>query len=127
LMELAHGTREVSQCAPEDVICSMPDKVITNILNCLPIQDAIKTGRFEGKGNFIVKNLSKLLLQLKGPITKFVLLIPYGIKYDVEDLYHFVLIMSRKGIKELTLDNATYDRDPLEWPTQIYSCIDDDV
>ncbi|GKD05897.1 F-box/FBD/LRR-repeat protein-like protein [Tanacetum coccineum] len=42
-MELAHGTRQVSPSAPEDFITSMPDDVITNILDHLLVKDAVRT------------------------------------------------------------------------------------
>ncbi|GJU24676.1 F-box/FBD/LRR-repeat protein-like protein [Tanacetum coccineum] len=106
----------------------MPDNVMTNILDRLPIQDAVKTGIlsrdwrfkwtlltqlvFDDKffqnlpNKYDVKNLSRLLLHLKGPIKKFDLYMPYNeIILDVEDVNHWILFLSRKGIEELTLSN----------------------
>nr|GFC26117.1 hypothetical protein [Tanacetum cinerariifolium] len=43
-MDQVYGSRKLSKFAPEDVISSMPDDVMTNILNRLPLQDAVRTG-----------------------------------------------------------------------------------
>nr|GEU66212.1 hypothetical protein [Tanacetum cinerariifolium] len=140
-MELAHGTRQVSPSAAEDFISNMPDDVITNILDRLRVKDAIRTDawcrnwrfkwtlltklifdkKFFAKNNFNVKELSKLLFHLKGPITKFALFIDYKI-LDVEDVNHCVLSLSRKGIKELTINNTLPAR--LELAANLYSCME---
>ncbi|GJW06049.1 F-box/FBD/LRR-repeat protein-like protein [Tanacetum coccineum] len=147
-MELAHGTRQVSQIAPDDFISSMPDDVISNILDRLQVKDAIRTDiwsrnwrfkwtmlpklifdkKFFRQNNFKGNELSELLFHLKGPITKFALFIDPTI-LDVEDVNRCVLILSRKGIKVLTLNNTLTLNNrlcapKLELATHIYSCME---
>ncbi|GKD72776.1 F-box/FBD/LRR-repeat protein-like protein, partial [Tanacetum coccineum] len=126
----------------------MPENVITNILDHLPIKDAVRTDILSKYWRFkytmvtslvfdykflrilpykykrkMVKIISRLLLHLKGPITKFVLYIPSRDDddfLDVEDLDQWVLFLSRNGIEDLTL--ISLHDDPLELPTQVYSC-----
>nr|GEW17880.1 hypothetical protein [Tanacetum cinerariifolium] len=52
--------------------------------------------------------LSRILLHLRDDITKIVIEIlppPFKHTLDIEDIYHLVLFVSRKGIQELSLDN----------------------
>ncbi|KAJ0683235.1 putative F-box domain, leucine-rich repeat domain superfamily, F-box-like domain superfamily [Helianthus annuus] len=42
-MELIKGTHKVSKVASGGIISSMPDNVVTNILDRLPLQDAVRT------------------------------------------------------------------------------------
>lgn len=144
-MEPVHGAHKASKCALEDFISSMPDNVITNILDRLPIQDAVKTSMLSRDwrskwtlltqltfdewffrylpNNFDGKHITRLLLHLKGPIRKFVLsfmnheLGSQVLNYD--EIHHWVLFLSRKGIEELTINNWTSE--PLKMPTQLYS------
>ncbi|XP_071729097.1 F-box/FBD/LRR-repeat protein At1g13570-like [Rutidosis leptorrhynchoides] len=146
-MELAAGTHEASKVVLEDVINSMPDNVVTNILDRLPIQYAVRTSilskkwRFKwtmlthlvldnkfyeyllrlGIGNWYnVSNISILLLHLKGPITKFVLYIPNDKIFDVGAVNNWIVFLSRNGVKELTLKNMHETR--LKLSTHIFSC-----
>ena len=103
-MEQVHGSRKATKFALDDVFSSMPDGVITNILNRLPLQDAVRTstlsrnwrdkwttmnqlvfdedfylylqkkGNEKDYGNII----SRLLFLLKGDITKFDLYLEKG-------------------------------------------------
>ncbi|GJX02984.1 putative F-box-like domain superfamily protein [Tanacetum coccineum] len=144
-MERVHATHKASKCALEDFISSMPDNVITNILDRLPIQDAVKTGMLSRDwrskwtlltqlifdenffhflpNHFEGKHITRLLLHLKGPIRKFDLsfmsgmLEPQVLNYD--EIYQWVLFLSKKGIEELTINN--YSGGPLKLPTQLYS------
>ena len=107
-MELVPETSEASKLTPEDVIGSMPENVITNILGRLSIKEAVRTGILSSKWKYMWnlvtqlvfddaffklglaagksydygKIISGLLLCLNGPITKFVLHIPYNITLD---------------------------------------------
>ncbi|XP_071736912.1 F-box/FBD/LRR-repeat protein At1g13570-like [Rutidosis leptorrhynchoides] len=155
-MELIQGTRDDSNLSTkdDDIISSMPNIVITNIMNRLPIQDAIRTSilarnwrlkwttltqlvfdkdfvqylgeRQEKQDNvgddnwYDEKNISGLFPHLMGPITKFVLTIPYGKVLDVKDFYDWVMFLSRKGIMEFTLENN--NKETVELPTSIFSC-----
>ncbi|XP_071729091.1 F-box/FBD/LRR-repeat protein At1g13570-like [Rutidosis leptorrhynchoides] len=149
-MELVLGTYKVSKVVLEDVINSTPDNVITNILDRLPIQDALRTAilsrkwRFKwtmltrlvfdwmfyeylvglGMNNWYdVRNIiSRLFLHLKGPITKFVLYIPSGMVFNVEDINDWIMFLSRNGVKEFTLNNMHVI--PLKLSTHIFSCVE---
>lgn len=100
IMEVVHGTPQAHQFAPqEDFISNMPDDVINNILERMPIQEAVRTGILSKESRYkwtmltqlVFDNnfykflqvtrsyshyggiISRLLLHLKGPLTKFVL------------------------------------------------------
>nr|XP_043622668.1 F-box/FBD/LRR-repeat protein At1g13570-like isoform X2 [Erigeron canadensis] len=149
-MELVHGRKgRASRCAPvEDVIGNMPENVITNIMDRLPLQEAVRTAILSRKWrykwtllsqlvfdydffqslkrsgdaimHFDQKNISRLMLHLKGAITNFVLDMPEGIALDVEDVNHWIIFLCRIGIKKFTLLN---DYDELKLPANIFSCI----
>ncbi|KAJ0445015.1 putative F-box domain-containing protein [Helianthus annuus] len=73
----------------------------------------------EDKGNN-ESIVSKLLLQLRGPITKFVLDIEH--LSDAEDINNWILFLSRKGLTDLTIMN--WDYSPLALPTNLFSCFE---
>ncbi|XP_076898986.1 F-box/FBD/LRR-repeat protein At1g13570-like isoform X2 [Bidens hawaiensis] len=147
-MELIHGTtQKASKLAPEDFITDMPDIIITNILDRLPIQDAMRTSilarnwRFrwtllsqlvfdrdffdlletqDEDNPFIV--ISRIILRLKGAIVKFDLTIDDLLHYEYltnEDINNLILILSRKGIRDLTIMN--WRGIQLEFPTHLFS------
>ncbi|KAM0047817.1 putative F-box domain, FBD domain, leucine-rich repeat domain superfamily [Helianthus debilis subsp. tardiflorus] len=64
--------------------------------------------------------VSKLLLQLRGPITKFELDIEH--LSDAEDISNWILLLSRKGLTDFTLENSDYT--PLTLPTNLFSCVE---
>ncbi|KAI7754341.1 hypothetical protein M8C21_006029 [Ambrosia artemisiifolia] len=133
-----------SEFEPEDFISIMPDIVVTDILNRLPLLDVVRTSvlsrnwRFKwtllshlkfdedffvyltntkGVDYSFWKTISSLLLHLNGAITRFV--IDLGL-LDVEDIHHLIVFLSKKGIKDLTLT----DRRPLgKLPTHLFSCL----
>ncbi|XP_076918220.1 F-box/FBD/LRR-repeat protein At1g13570-like [Bidens hawaiensis] len=144
-MELVHRKRKESKFAPQDFISNMPDNVVTNILDRLPIQDAVRTGILARKWRFkwnmvsqLVLNddfceflsktkgninkywiiINSLLFHLNGAITKFVL---RG-KLDDGNISLWILFLSRKGIKDLSLvhDGIT----PFKLPTHLFSCLE---
>ncbi|XP_071707212.1 F-box/FBD/LRR-repeat protein At1g13570-like [Rutidosis leptorrhynchoides] len=147
-MEQVPGKHKVSKSASEDIISTMPEDVITRILDRLPIQYAVRTSvlsrnwRFnwtllsqvifdefffdylEGIGGenwYDENNISKILLHLKGSITKFHLYIPEGKVLDVTELDHWVLLLSRKGIKEFILRNR--HEEPCMLSSNLFSCV----
>ncbi|GJT52206.1 putative F-box-like domain superfamily protein [Tanacetum coccineum] len=146
-MELVRGSRKAFKFASEDVISNMSDDVITNILNRLPLQDAVRTCTLSKdwrskwtllnhlifdedfylylqathNGNNYGEIISRLLPYFKGAITKFVLYIPGDSVVDVEDINKRVLFVSQKGIQEFTLKNM--DETPLELPAYLFSCL----
>ncbi|KAI3796252.1 hypothetical protein L1987_38919 [Smallanthus sonchifolius] len=121
-----------------DVICNMPENVITNIMNHLPIRDAVRTSIlarnwrfkwtmltqlvFKHRFSKYGRDLSRLLLHLKGPITKFLLYIPDYMVLDGEDINHWILFLSRKGIKDFTLVN--FRQTLFKLNTHLFSCLD---
>nr|XP_043626621.1 F-box/FBD/LRR-repeat protein At1g13570-like [Erigeron canadensis] len=138
-MEVVHHRR-----GGDDVISSMPENVIANIMDCLPLKDAVATSilspgwRFKWTlvtklildaavidsfpGDFNKSDISRLLLHLK-QVTNFVLTITSDIKLDDADMYHWVMLLSRiRGFKELTLIN--FCETPLKLPSYLFSCLD---
>ncbi|KAK9051162.1 hypothetical protein SSX86_027788 [Deinandra increscens subsp. villosa] len=142
--------RKASESAPKDVICSMPDIVITNILDRLPIQDAVRTSILSSNWRFkwtmlsqlvfdenfytylentkYEKNygriISRLLLHLKGVITKFVLFVveqTYPI-LDDEDIANWILFLSGKGIENLRISKLIGP--PFKLPAHLFSCLE---
>nr|XP_043625877.1 F-box/FBD/LRR-repeat protein At1g13570-like [Erigeron canadensis] len=122
----------------DDVISSMPENVVSNILDRLPIQDAVgtsilsKTWRFKWtlltqlifdyEKDYDEGDINRLLLQLKGPITNFDLCIPDDTVLDVKSINHWVMFLSGKGIQEFTLTNN--HETSLRLPTHLFSCME---
>ncbi|XP_021979104.1 F-box/FBD/LRR-repeat protein At1g13570-like [Helianthus annuus] len=111
-MELIHGTHKASKSARQDFISNMPDNMVTNILDRLALRDAVRTS--------ILSRNWRILLHLRGAITKFFLSIDEVI--DDEDVNHWILLLSRKGIKELTIRN--WHEPPLKLHTHLFSCLE---
>jgi hypothetical protein len=147
-MEPIHRTRKASKSASHDTISSMPEGVITHIMDRLPVQDAVRTGilsrnwrfkwtlltklvfdmeffqyiqRSSRQNQFSSKNLIRILLHLKGDITKFVLYLPWYFMFDLIDINHWVMFLSGKGIKEFTLVNMHEKQFNL--PAHLFTCL----
>ncbi|KAM7493410.1 hypothetical protein LguiB_028019 [Lonicera macranthoides] len=67
--------------------------------------------------SLFVRIIDKIFLLHHGPIQKFILYIPFSQSPDMD---FWILILSRNGIKELTLDNGYVQ--PYKLPSYIYSC-----
>ncbi|GJZ08375.1 F-box/FBD/LRR-repeat protein-like protein [Tanacetum coccineum] len=125
----------------EDIISSMPNNVMNNILERLPIHEAVRTGilsrawRYKWTmlsqlvfdtpfSRYCGKIISRLLLHLKGPITNFVLWIPKGCypEIDEQDINNWILFLSQKGLKQLTLIN--HEHHPFRLTSHIFSCLE---
>lgn len=129
-----------------DYISNMPDNVITNIMNRLPLKDVVRTDtlasnwRFKWTlltdvivdedffyfltNNFDGKELTRLLLQLRGPVRRFVFSVDpkplFGQDYfKYEEIHDWLLFLAREGIEELTIRN--WYGEPVMLPTQLYS------
>lgn len=150
-MEVVDGTPKASQVAPaEDVISSMPGIVISNILDRLPIQEAVRTGilskewrykwkilsqldfdmdfhRFlqdKGKEMYYKRIISRLLLLLKGSIKKFSLCIVEECHsvMDAEDINNWIIFLTENGLKQLTLIYVDPPVQRLRLTSHIFSC-----
>ncbi|KAM0047816.1 putative F-box domain, leucine-rich repeat domain superfamily, F-box-like domain superfamily [Helianthus debilis subsp. tardiflorus] len=145
-MELIHGTHKASKFTPQDFITNMPDNVVTNILDRLPLRDAVRTSILARNWRFRwtmlsqlvidarffmhlsqtrykndhVRVISRILLHLRGAVTKFSLSIDEVI--DDEDINNWILFLSSKGIKDLTLGN--WYETPLKLHTHLFSCLE---
>ncbi|KAJ0445007.1 putative F-box domain, leucine-rich repeat domain superfamily, F-box-like domain superfamily [Helianthus annuus] len=146
IMELIHVTHKASKFAPQDFITNMPDNVVTNILDRLPLRDAVRTSilsrnwrlkwtmlsqivitasffGYLSQTSYInnrVRVIDRILLHVRGAITKFFLSIDEVI--DDEDINHWILFLSRKGIKDLTIKNWYVT--PLKLHTHLFSCLE---
>nr|XP_043627208.1 F-box/FBD/LRR-repeat protein At1g13570-like [Erigeron canadensis] len=116
----------------------MPENVVTYILDSLPIKDAARTSILSRTWRFkwtmltqIVfdfdkyydeRDLSIFLLQLIGPVTKFILLVPNNKELDVKDIKRWIMFLSRKGIKEFAIINNHLK--PLKLPSHLFSCLE---
>ncbi|KAJ0462211.1 F-box/FBD/LRR-repeat protein At1g13570-like [Helianthus annuus] len=149
MMKLTDLTRKASKFVPQDFISNMPDNVVTNILDRLPLQHAVRTSilsrnwRFkwttltqlvfdEKFFEYLTKTkgksncggiISRLLLQIKGVVEKFVLSMG-KVKgtNDVENINHWILFLSTKSIKDLTLRSV--NGIPVKLPTHLFSCLE---
>ncbi|XP_071709883.1 F-box/FBD/LRR-repeat protein At1g13570-like [Rutidosis leptorrhynchoides] len=147
-MDSVFGKHKTSKSAFKDIISSMPEDVITNILNRLPIQYAVTTSTLSRNWRFKWTSLSHVVLDkeffdflrglgvenwysemiisqilhhLKGSITKFDLFIPYDKVLDVNTIDHWLMLLSKKGIKELKLINMY--QEPLRLSSNLFSCV----
>ena len=113
-------------------ISNMPDNVITNILNRLPLKEAVTTSslaknwRFKWtlltdvvvdedffyflENKFDGRHVTRLLLQLIGPIRRFVFSVEpktlFGQDdFNYEEIHDWLLLLGRQGIEELIIHN----------------------
>lgn len=133
----------------EDRISSLPRNVIDHILDGIPIRDAARASLLSRKwryvlaeyphlrlnqqfSNAIARNrlptefnndyvhiVNRILLQHFGPILKFVLDLPELYPMRLSDVDQWMLFLSRKGLRELTLDNSSSS--PYKLPSYIFS------
>ena len=148
IMELVHGSSKTSKLAQDDVISSMPDDVITNILIRLPLEDAMRTGilstnwkhkwttltqlvfdeefyeylKVKGKEKDYGRIISMFLDRHKGTMAKFYLYIEEGCNsmLEVQDIDNWLLVLSGKEIMEFTLINM--DETRIKLTTHLFSC-----
>ncbi|XP_071741366.1 F-box/FBD/LRR-repeat protein At1g13570-like [Rutidosis leptorrhynchoides] len=137
-MEPVHGSSlKRLNSASEDRISRMPDDVLTDIMDHLPIEDAVRTSILSRNWRYkwhsltqlrlnlgkhsccIERNISTILLSLNGPVTNFDLCVKHYYVSDVVDISSWVLFLSRKGIKKLTIFNFYQT---LELPNHLFSC-----
>ncbi|GKB98285.1 putative F-box-like domain superfamily protein, partial [Tanacetum coccineum] len=133
IIEQTHGSRKASKFTSDDVISSTLNDVLTNILNRLPLQDAVRTGTLLRSWRYkwtminqlifdedFYKYLQKIekekdygriidlfLRHHNGSVTKFHLYIEKGCNsiLDVDDIRNWILVLSQKGILEFPLLN----------------------
>ncbi|XP_076918221.1 F-box/FBD/LRR-repeat protein At1g13570-like [Bidens hawaiensis] len=128
----------------------MPDNVLTNILDRLPLQDAARTAilarnwRFKwtmlisqlvfdedffeylrktkAENDNQVRVISRILFQLRGAITKFFLYVDDDLDVEDEDVIHWISFLFGKGMTGLTVINCHFT--PLKLPTRLFSCLE---
>ncbi|GJS55245.1 F-box/FBD/LRR-repeat protein-like protein, partial [Tanacetum coccineum] len=150
-MEGVDETPKASQVAlEEDVISSMPDIVMNNILDRLPTQEAVRTAilskdwRYKRKilsqlvfdenfygflqatknERYYGKIISSLMHHLKGSIKKFVLCIDdkcYSVM-DAEDINKWIIYLTENGLKQLTIKYL--GEKPLRLTSHIFSYLE---
>ncbi|KAI7754363.1 hypothetical protein M8C21_006051 [Ambrosia artemisiifolia] len=142
--------RKASNFATKDFISNMPDNVVTHILDRLPVQDAVKTSslsknwrlkwtmltqlvfddnfvdyltKTDGESKF-GRIISRIFLNLKSAITKFVLYIDErnNSALDDEDIVHWIMLLSKKGVEDLTIMKTFGE--PLTLPFHLFSCLE---
>ncbi|XP_076927815.1 F-box/FBD/LRR-repeat protein At1g13570-like [Bidens hawaiensis] len=140
-MEPIHMTRQKTfMLVHEDVIGNMPDNVITNILDRLPLQDAVRTGVLSSNWRFKwtmlshlvldcnffeylrkikaeddhVKVISRILFQLRGAVTNFFLYVDDQLDVEDEDIVHWISFFTL----------AYFGEEPLKLPIRLFSCLD---
>ncbi|XP_058183589.1 F-box/FBD/LRR-repeat protein At1g13570-like isoform X2 [Rhododendron vialii] len=132
----------------KDIISDLPRNIIESILQRMPVRDAARTSILSSKWRYfwttisqlvldnqffeetlrikpivqleLAKAVEKILLLHNGPIQKFVLCLPVISFNGRSDIDHWILFLSRNGIKDFTLDNST--NTPYEMHSCIYSC-----
>ncbi|XP_076884202.1 F-box/FBD/LRR-repeat protein At1g13570-like [Bidens hawaiensis] len=146
-MHLIQGTHKAPKLAREDLISNMPDDVLTNILDRLPIQDAVRTSILARNWRFnwtllsqlvfdenfyyyltrtndeskLGRIINRLLLHVKGAIIKFSLCMLDEL--DDADIANWILLLSKKGVKDLAIWKMGI-RDQLKLPTHLFSCLE---
>ena len=129
-----------------DYISNMPENVINNILNRLPLTEAVTTSilsknwRYKWtlltdvildedffyylRSKFDGVHVTRLLLQLKGPIRRFVFSVEPKSLFGMDDLNYeeihaWLLLLGQRGIEELLIHN--WYGEPVTLPTQMYT------
>ena len=129
-----------------DYISNMPENVINNILNRLPLTEAVTTSilsknwRYKWtlltdvildedffyylRSKFDGVHVTRLLLQLKGPIRRFVFSVERNSLFGMDDLNYeeihaWLLLLGQWGIEELVIHNLYGE--PVTLPTQMYT------
>ena len=135
-----------SNCASKEYIGKMPDNVISNILNRLPLKEAVRTSALARNWRykwclltdvildddlfyfvttkFDGKDITKLLQRLRGPIRRFVFSTEpktvcglLDLKY--EEIRDWLSFLSAEGIEEMKIRNWYGEQVTL--PSDIYS------
>ncbi|KAJ0837873.1 putative F-box domain, FBD domain, leucine-rich repeat domain superfamily [Helianthus annuus] len=134
-MEVIQGTHKAPKFAPQDFISSMPDIVVNNILDRLPFGDVVRTSVLSRTWRFKWTMINQLVLDVdffdsieteedededeeeeddddedEDDIS------------DADDMDNWILFLSRRGLKDLTL--MSWDANPLELPACLFSCVE---
>ncbi|KAJ0837875.1 putative F-box domain, leucine-rich repeat domain superfamily, F-box-like domain superfamily [Helianthus annuus] len=116
-MELIHGTHKASKFTPQDFISNMPDNVVTNILDRLPLRDAVRTSILARKWRFRWTMLSQLVIDARF----FMYLSQTRYRNDHVRVISRILLHLR-GLTDLTLGN--WYETPLKLHTHLFSCLE---
>ncbi|XP_060214965.1 F-box/FBD/LRR-repeat protein At1g13570-like [Lycium barbarum] len=141
------GEKRDCQTAPLDILCSLPENVVDDILMRLPLRDAMQTSILSKKWRYNWCRLPELTLDLTnlistkdsippmfkftniiyhlltlhtGPITKFDLSFSSNLMPcpTIDNLIYF---LSRNGIQHLVLKLSSRG-DPYKLPTSLFTC-----
>ncbi|KAG5532605.1 hypothetical protein RHGRI_027036 [Rhododendron griersonianum] len=142
------STMARSRFGRKDIISDLPRNIVESILERMPVRDAARTSILSSKWRYfwttisqlvlddqffqetvriqpivqleLAKAVEKILLLRSGPIQKFVLCLPVLPFNGRSDIDHWLLFLSRNGIKDFTLDNSI--NTPYEMHSCVYSC-----
>ncbi|KAJ0837881.1 putative FBD domain, leucine-rich repeat domain superfamily [Helianthus annuus] len=142
-MELIQRPYKASKFAPQDFISNMPDNVLTNILVGSYQRTSILSRNWRFKWTMLTQLvfddnfflclsrkgennrggiISRLLLHIRGVIEKFVLsMLEFTDINGFENINHWILFMSTKSIKDLTLRKSGTQ---VKLPTHLFSCLE---
>ncbi|XP_004239431.1 F-box/FBD/LRR-repeat protein At1g13570-like [Solanum lycopersicum] len=139
-------SKHACQSVPLDVLSSLPDNVIDEILMCLPLREAVRTSILSTKWRYkwcripdlkldyklwqskvdkrsVLKKFTKIIYHLvtshDGPISKFILSIR-GLE-DSPVLDKLIYFLSRNSVQHLELDISGYYKHKL--PSSIFTCL----
>ncbi|KAL7617369.1 hypothetical protein Lser_V15G03058 [Lactuca serriola] len=140
--------RDVS-CGEEDRISHLPEHLKDSILERLPIEEAVRTSiiskkwryrwttmrvlvfdlqfskKFAKNGAFgrngFIRIINKFLILHTGPISKFLLHIPNIFLDTFKEVDQWMLLLSRRGVRELILANSNRS---YELPSCVFSCLE---
>ncbi|KAJ7954001.1 F-box/FBD/LRR-repeat protein [Quillaja saponaria] len=131
-----------------DKFSNLPTELIDKILVRLPVPDVVRTSILSRKWRYMWVTISELwfvgnlfwdhitekrigqvstiinqiLFLHNGPISTFVLIIPFDYSGNVSLVNHWILHLSRKGIKKFIF--RSNQREHFEVPSHLFSCLD---
>lgn len=135
----------------EDRISNLPSEIIDRILECMSVRDAARTSILSRKwrdfwpmhsklifdehtfrvirhgvllmpDNQIDKIINKILLQHMGPVVKFLLDLSYINSAQYSDVDQWMFLLSRNGVKELSLLHSRLAAKSYRLPSYVFSC-----
>ncbi|XP_076944896.1 F-box/FBD/LRR-repeat protein At1g13570-like [Bidens hawaiensis] len=144
-----HKRRCVSYPDDEDIISNLPEDFINPILERLPIRDAVRTSILSKKWRYrwttmtrlvidyefsrkfinyasyrhngFIRTTNHIMINHKGPVSKFVLHLPKNIAFDsFQEVDQWMVLLSRKNVKILNIKNSNHKI--YRVPSSVFSC-----